>query len=162
MFPLSNNSRFMVSLLHFGNHNNTTSSGQYPANTLTRFLLAFCVIPTISHKSKIHIKIPITWRLSSYRDEWFIPLSNLLYRFPKPMSREFPVDFCCVVRFYNSFSSVRITQPHRSHQKLTCGFRIWKRGRAAVKVRDNDVWKSGYSHAIFDRVKCVWRSYHTR
>ena len=42
-----------------------------PATTLTRFLLTFCVFPTIL----LQWKIPITWRLSSYRDNCFIPLS---------------------------------------------------------------------------------------
>ena len=34
-------------------------------------------------KDKIHIKIPITWRLSSYRDDYSIPLSIFIISHPK-------------------------------------------------------------------------------
>ena len=65
------------------------------------------------------------------------------------MSRAFPSYF-------------RITQSHRSRQKKTCGFRQRKRGRAAVKIHDNDVREPVLSHVIFDWMKCAWRAYHTR
>ena len=43
---------------------------------------------------------------------------------------------------------VRITQSHRSRWKKACDFRQRKRGRAAVKIHDNDVWEPVLSHAI--------------
>ena len=51
------------------------------------------------------------------------------------MSRAFPNYF-------------RITQPHRSRWKMTCGFLLWKLVRAVVKIHDNDVREPVLSHAI--------------